>query len=149
MTPPPDEQVTEGEPEVLLIRLGESGPGFPPAEKAIEILGDQTTNSPHKLALLPTRVKPAARAEGGPILLEANGQALAEAMIVRVDARKDFGPEMKEQWAKAGLTESKSWVIIKGFKAVNKPLEEVAETADGKGLDRTVGNRQFRWMKRK
>ena len=54
-----------------------------------------------------------------------------------------------EQWTKAGLTESKAWVVIKGFKVVDLPLEEVAETSDGKAIDRTVGNRQFRWMKRK
>ncbi len=134
--------------EVLLIRLGESGAGFPAAEEAVRILLEQTTTSPHKLAILPTRVKPAARAEGGPILLEANGKALAEAVIVRVDARPDFAPEMREQWTKSGLTDSKAWVIIKQFKVIDKPLEEVAVTADGKGIDRTVGNRQFRWMKR-
>lgn len=134
--------------EVLLIRLGESAAGFPAAEEAVRILLEQTTSSPHKLALLPTRVKPAARAEGGPILIEANGKALAEGVIVRVDARPDFAPEMRDQWTKAGLTESKAWVIVKQFKVIDKPLEEVAVTADGKGLDRTVGNRQFRWMKR-
>lgn len=134
--------------EVLLIRLGESAPGFPAAEEAVRILLEQTTTSPHKLALLPTRVKPAARAEGGPIIIEAGGKALAEAVIVRVDARPDFAPEMRDQWTKAGLTESKAWVIIKQFKVIDKPLEEVVVTADGKGLDRTVGNRQFRWMKR-
>jgi hypothetical protein len=135
--------------EVLLIRLGESGPGFPAIPEAIRILSEQTSTSPHKLALLPTRVKPAARAEGGPILLESEGKAVAEATIVRVDARSDFGPEMREQWAQAGLTDSKGWVIIKAFKVVDRPLEEVAETSDGKAIDRTVGNRQFRWMKRK
>lgn len=135
--------------EVLLIRLGESGPGFPPAADAIRILKEQTETSPHKLALLPTRVKPAQRAEGGPILLESEGKALAEATIVRVDARKDFAPEMREQWAQAGLTDSKAWVIIKSFQVIDRPLDEIAETADGKPIERTVGNRQFRWMKRK
>src|SRR5688500_16390032 len=101
--------------EVLLIRLGESAAGFPAAEEAVRILLEQTTSSPHKLALLPTRVKPAARAEGGPILIEANGKALAEGVIVRVDARPDFAPEMRDQWTKAGLTESKAWVIVKQF----------------------------------
>jgi len=146
MTPPAE---TPDPNEVLLIRLGESGPGFPAAADAVRILEEQTTTSPHKLALLPTRVKPAARAEGGPILLESEGKALAEAVIVRVDARKDFGPEMREQWTKAGLEDSKAWVIVKGFKRVDLPLDDVAETADGKPLDRTVGNRQFRWKKRK
>lgn len=141
------ESIEAQDEEVLLIRLGESGKGFPAAEEAVRILVDQTTNSPHKLAMLPTRVKPAARAEGGPILLESDGKALAEARIVRVDARPDFGPEMKEQWEKAGVEEAKAWVIVKGFHVVDKPLEEVAETADGKALDRTVGNRQFRWMR--
>ncbi len=147
MTPPPETQT--GTNEILLIRLGESGPGFPPPAEAVRILMEQTATSPHKLALLPTRVKPAARAEGGPILLESEGKALAEAMIVRVDARRDFAPELREQWSKAGLEDSKAWVIVKGFKLVDQPLEEVAETADGKSIDRTVGNRQFRWMKRK
>src|SRR5436309_2483033 len=110
--------------EILLIRLGESAPGFPTTEQALQILESQTTSSPHKLAMLPTRVKPAARAEGGPILLEADGKALAELEIVRVEARKDFGPEMKEEWAKAGLSDSKSWVIVKGFKRIDKPLHE-------------------------
>ena len=135
-------------PEILLVRLGESAPGFPAPEEAVRILLNQCATSPHKLALLPTRVKPAARAEGGPVMLEAQGKALAEAMIVRVDARPDFAPEMREEWLKAGLTESKGWVIIKGFSVIDRPLEEVVETADGKGIDRTVGNRQFRWMKR-
>lgn len=134
--------------EILLIRLGESSPGFPAAEEAVRILQHQCSTSPHKLALLPTRVKPAARAEGGPVMLEAGGKALAEAMIVRVDARPDFAPEMREQWSQAGLKESKGWVIIKGFAIIDRPLEEVAVTSDGKGLDRTVGNRQFRWMRR-
>src|SRR5438874_13492762 len=107
MTPPPDDvPVPIEEMELLLIRLGESASGFPSADDAVRILTEQTATSPHKLALLPTRVKPAARAEGGPILLEAGGKALAEALIVKVDARSGFGPEMKEQWAKAGLTDS-------------------------------------------
>ena len=139
---------TTDSPEILLVRLGESSPGFPAATEAVRILLNQCATSPHKLALLPTRVKPAARAEGGPVMLEAEGKALAEAMIVRVDARPDFAPEMREEWVKAGLTESKGWVIIKGFTVIDKPLDEVVETADGKGIDRTVGNRQFRWMKR-
>ena len=134
--------------EILLIRLGESSPGFPIAEEAVKILVHQTTTSPHKLALLPTRVKPAARAEGGPVVLEADGKALAEAIIVRVDARADFAPEMREQWTATGLTESKAWVILKGFRVIDLPLDDVLETADGKGIDRTVGNRQFRWMQR-
>lgn len=134
--------------EILLIRLGESSPGFPTAEEAVKILVHQTSTSPHKLALLPTRVKPAARAEGGPVVLEAEGKALAEAIIVRVDARADFAPEMREQWTATGLTESKAWVILKGFHVIDQPLEDVLETADGKGIDRTVGNRQFRWMQR-
>lgn len=134
--------------EILLVRLGESSPGFPAPTEAVRILLSQCATSPHKLALLPTRVKPAARAEGGPVMLEAEGKALAEAVIVRVDARPDFAPEMREEWLKAGLTESKGWVIIKGFTVIDKPLDEVVETADGKGIDRTVGNRQFRWMKR-
>jgi hypothetical protein len=143
---PPEVQVDPN--DVLLIRLGESGPGFPPPADAVRILVEQTTTSPHKLALLPTRVKPAARAKGGTIVLESEGKALAEAVIVDVDARSGFGPEMREQWEKAGLTGSKAWVIVKGFKVLDKPLEEVAQTADGKAIDRTVGNRQFRWMKR-
>ena len=134
--------------DVLLVRLGESAPGFPEPAEAVRILLNQCATSPHKLALLPTRVKPAARAEGGPVMLEAEGKALAEAMIVRVDARPDFAPEMKEEWAAAGLKESKGWVIIKGFTVIDRPLEEVVETADGKAIDRTVGNRQFRWMRR-
>lgn len=134
--------------EILLIRLGESSPGFPAAEEAVKILAHQTETSPHKLALLPTRVKPAARAEGGPVMLEAGGKALAEAIIVRVDARADFAPEMREQWTAAGLPESKAWVILKGFHVIDKPLDDVVETADGKAIDRTVGNRQFRWMRR-
>lgn len=134
--------------EILLVRLGESSPGFPAPEEAVRILLSQCATSPHKLALLPTRVKPAARAEGGPVMLEAQGKALAEATIVRVDARPDFAPEMRDEWIKAGLTESKGWVIIKGFTVIDRPLDEVVETADGKGIDRTVGNRQFRWMKR-
>ena len=134
--------------EILLIRLGESSPGFPIAEEAVKILVHQTTTSPHKLALLPTRVKPAARAEGGPVVLEADGKALAEAIIVRVDARADFAPEMREPWTATGLTESKAWVILMGFRVIDLPLDDVLETADGKGIDRTVGNRQFRWMQR-
>lgn len=134
--------------EILLIRLGESSPGFPTAEEAVKILVHQTSTSPHKLALLPTRVKPAARAEGGPVVLEAEGKALAEALIVRVDARADFAPEMREQWIATGLTESKAWVILKGFRVIDLPLDDVLETADGKAIDRTVGNRQFRWMQR-
>jgi len=134
--------------EILLIRLGESSPGFPVAEDAVKILVHQTSTSPHKLALLPTRVKPAARAEGGPVVLEADGKALAEALIVRVDARADFAPEMREQWLATGLTESKAWVILKGFRVIDQPLDDVLETADGKAIDRTVGNRQFRWMQR-
>ncbi|HVO29327.1 MAG TPA: hypothetical protein VMV18_01270, partial [bacterium] len=114
--------------EVLLIRLGESGPGFPAAAEAVRILQEQTTNSPHKLGLLPTRVKPAARAEGGVVMLESEGKALAEMTVVRVDARKDFGPEMKEQWAKAGLADSKAWVIVKNLVIIDKPLDDVAET---------------------
>lgn len=147
MTPPPEEQA--GSDEVLLIRLGEAAEGFPGPAEAVRILAEQTATSPHKLALLPTRVKPAARAEGGHIILESEGKALAEATIVRVDARKDFAPELREQWAAAGLTDSKAWVIIKGFVTLDQPIEEVAETSDGKAIDRTVGNRQFRWMKRK
>jgi hypothetical protein len=135
--------------EVLMIRLKESGEGFPDPAVAMKILEEQTATSPHRLAMLPTRVKPAARAEGGPILLEADGTALAEATIVRVDARKDFAPELREQWVAAGLGDSKAWVIVKNFKRVDQPLDSVAETSDGKSLDRTVGNRQFRWMKRK
>lgn len=134
--------------EILLIRLGESSPGFPTSEEAVKILVHQTSTSPHKLALLPTRVKPAARAEGGPVVLEADGKALAEALIVRVDARADFAPEMREQWIATGLTESKAWVILKGFRVIDLPLDDVLETADGKAIDRTVGNRQFRWMQR-
>ena len=147
MTPPPDASADSN--EVLLVRLGESGDGFPAPPEAVRILLEQTSTSPHKLALLPTRVKPAARAEGGPIFLESEGKVLAEATIVRVDARKDFAPEMREQWVKAGIEESKAWVIVKNFRVVDKPLEDVAETSDGKAIDRTVGNRQFRWMKRK
>lgn len=134
--------------EILLIRLGESSPGFPDAEEAVRILQHQCTTSPHKLALLPTRVKPAARAEGGPLMLEAGGKALAEAVIVRVDARADFAPEMRDQWVQAGVKDSKGWVIIKNFQVIDRPLDEVAVTSDGKGIDRTVGNRQFRWMRR-
>ena len=142
------ESSTPDSSEILLIRLGESSPGFPAAEEAVKILVHQTSTSPHKLALLPTRVKPAARAEGGPVMLEAGGKALAEAIIVRVDARADFAPEMREQWTATGLTESKAWVILKGFTVIDQPLDDVVETADGKGIDRTVGNRQFRWMRR-
>ncbi len=135
--------------EVLMIRLGESGPGFPAPEEAMRLLNEQSTNSPHKLALLPTRMKPAARAEGSRILLEAGGTVLADAQIVRVDARRDFAPEMREQWAASGVADAKAWVILKGLQTIDRPLAEMADTADGKPLDRTVGNRQFRWMRLK